>query len=135
MHYETSSVKMKNGDDIQGNEFLGLNGITTTDALEFQMKYCKALDNVQFPSKPVKQCTTADGTGFVGRHIFEDRFCNGYAECLGGEDEKIETGVCKLSDAYVNFHFTFLTIRMIKFNSAGREISIISWTKLGQMRP
>ena len=106
MHYETASVTMINGDQIQGNEYWGLDEITTTDALEFQMKYCKPLENVQFPSKPVRKCTSADGTGFVGRHIFEDRFCNGKRECIGGDDEKAETGVCKLSDPYVDISFT-----------------------------
>ena len=60
------------------------NRLTTADALQLQWKYCRNQNNFKY--KKTQDCQTKDLLGFQ-RLVFDDRICDGIADCPNAEDE------------------------------------------------
>jgi hypothetical protein len=82
-------LTLKDGKSVWGVH----GGLTTTDALQIQHRYCKYRPG--FIAKPTLNCSSPDRLGIV-RPIFMDRICDSIPDCHEGSDEDGTMGTCSL---------------------------------------
>ncbi|CBY12286.1 unnamed protein product [Oikopleura dioica] len=111
-----SGFTLKNGLSYSSHDLL-----TTTDAIQVWKQYCE-VNYSQFSLPAMATCPSPDVVDAI-RPVFEHRFCDGFNNCLGREDEGSEIVRC---EADLNSDGCCASVRISLFNHDCAENGIVN---------